>query len=362
MAYILERSILPGNKEFVDKAVASLNPQKRATYEQKQQAIKEAYSEFMVDPKSSKMRALAAQRAEIIDLRIFAKFPWLDFFQVKELRGNEMPMYHVKGNRPDVPVSIVSNDGGSATTIYSDSYGTVTFPLYQLETDKVMVPIWDLVQGFVDRSDEINEDLERAQYKKMSKMAKTAIDACFGAFTDAGDPKDVTWFLDPDIKNPPTTNDIDVSVACAGKLKVDLFKAILKHFASMGKSIRAVYLPAARKFDLLDWVTVTGSDVTKAVDTIPEYLQEQIWKNAGAASGGILPPMIFTNVLEGETSGEIYAYAVTDQAPGILYQKPEGHWVRVKEEDRWFSHQKFFTASFVIPNHMRPEIARFKIG
>ena len=362
MAYILDRSILPENKRFIETATASLNPQKRATHEQKKKAIAEAYKEFYEDPRSPKMKALAAQRSEVVDLRVYAKFPWLDFFKVKTLRGSEMPKYHVKGNHSDVPVTVVSNDGGGATTWYSDNYGTVTFPLYQMETDKVMVPVWDLVQGFIDRSDEVNEDLERSQYKTMSRMAKTAIDQCFGAFAFAGNPELVTVYLDPEIKNPPNTNDIDVSAACGGRIKIDLFKAALRHFSSLGKNIRAIYLPASRKLDLLDWVSITGTDITRAGDTIPQYLQEEIWKNAGAAAGGILPPIVFTNVLEGEVPGKICAYAVTEDAPGILYQKPEGHWTRVKEEDRWFSHQKFFTASFAIPEHKRLEIARFTFG
>lgn len=362
MAYILNRNILPDNEHIVKTAIAALNPEKRATHEQKARFIKNAYEEFMNDPKSPKMKALAAQRSEVVDLRVFAKFPWLDFFKVQTLKGSEMPMYHIKGNRSEIPVTVVSNDGGGATTLYSDSYGNVTFPLYQLETDKVMVPTWDLVQGFVDRSDEVNEELEQSQYKKMCRMAKAALDGCFGDFVWSGNPEAVTAFLDPDIKNPPTTNTIDVSTECGGKFTINAVKAVLKHFNALNKKVRAIYIPAARQLDLLDWVTITGSDIANAADTIPKYLQEEIWKKGGQAAGGIIPPIVATNILEGEQEGEIFAYAVTDNAPGILYQKPEGHWTRTKEEDRWMTHQKFFTASFVVPNHLRTEIARIKLG
>lgn len=348
MATILQRSILPANRALYDDIHRKLNPEVKATYEQKVEALQKAvaYQQGLTEYDN--------QRMKIIDLMVRAKMIGMDFFRVETLTGSQMPMYRTKNARSRIPITVVSNMGGSATTLWSDGYGQVSFNLGQMESDIVEYDRWDLVQGFVEKSAEVNDDLAYSLEYKMDDMAWVALNACFGSF-DA-----TTWILDAKIKNPPTTNDIDISDSCKGKLTKDLFKGVLDHFDRMEKTVRAIYVPASRRHDVLDWMSVATSDVNSNI-IVPTNVTDQIWRTAQLPEGGVIPPIIFTNMLEGET-GNIYCYAVTSQPCGILYQKPEGHWTETISNRRKYSTQSFITASFVIPAYFKPEIARFQIG
>ena len=50
------------------------------------------------------------------------------------------------------------------------------------------------------------------------------------------------------------------------------------------------------------FVSVTDAGLTNtALDTVPTDVARDIW-GTGNISGGLIPPMVFTNVLEGENS------------------------------------------------------------
>jgi hypothetical protein len=143
-------------------------------------------------------------------------------------------------------------------------------------------------------------------------------------------------------------------------LTKSLFKSITEHFDRVGKPIRAVYLPSARKHDLFDWVSVTDA-TSSAADTITPEVQNEIWKN-GLPGGKLMPNMVFTNMLEGVTKGSIYGYAITDEAPGYFFQKPAFHSVDEKDEGAWHYAQMVSTGSFVIPAYRKMNLLKFKIG
>ena len=344
-----QRSILPGNAKNYKEAIAALDPKNRATDEQKREFLKQAMAI------ETKRNEYDKQRDLIVDLIVRANMIGQDFFQTVELTGSQVPMYRYKNTREAIPVNRVANFGKGATVLYTDSYGSTSVTLQQHETAEVVYPKWDLVQGFVDKSEEVNQDLAYYETDYLDDMAWTALGSAFGSFTST------TWILDSKIKDAPTTNDIDLSSECEGEITKSLFQGIVDHFARLEKPIRAVYLPGSRKGDIFNFVSVSGTDVG-AAETIPAEVQAEIWRSGNLSQGGLVPPMIFTNMLDGTTSGSIYAYAVTYTPCGYFYQKPEGHWTTTKEDGRFFKTQKFFTGVFDVPAYLKPEIARFKIG
>jgi hypothetical protein len=348
LAKILEKSLLPANERYMKSVASVLNPANPLSYDAKSEKLKEAMS----DPE--KMKAYAALRTELVNLKVNANTIGLEFFEKRELRPDEVPAYEIEDEVDPIPITVVSTLGGSATTIYSDSRQLATFPLGFLESDWVRANRFDLIQGIVDRSDRINQKISESLDDQMDDMAWIAINACFGLFGPT------TWILDPKIKNAPTTNDIDLSNTCQGRVTKDLFKGISEHFDRMGKPVRAVYLPAARRHDLFDWVSVTDG-INQATDTVPTSVTEEIWRK-GTAGGALIPPIRFTNVLEGEVADSIYAYAVTDEAPGYFFQKPFLHMTDEKTEGYWYKAKTTITASFVIPPYRMQNVARFKIG
>lgn len=346
--FIINRSMLPANEKTYKQVFASLNPQDGLSEAEKSEKLRELFA--TVDGRQQ----LASLRTEVVNLKVRANMIGMDFFQLIELRPDEVPAYEIEAETANIPITAISNLGGSAVTVYSDSLGRATFPLGMMESDWVKCQRMDLVQGFVDRSEKINQKISESLANKLDDMALVARDAAFGAF-DAN-----VWLLDPKIKNAPTTNDIDLSTDCAGKFTKDAIKGIAEHFDRIGKPVRALYVPAARKHDLLDWVSVSGTDITAGA-TVPAAVQEEIWRT-GKVTGSLIPPIVFSNVLEGETAEGIYCYAVTDQPAGYFFQKPAFHLTDEKIEGMFYQAKTLVTGSFVIPPYRRMNIARFKLG
>jgi hypothetical protein len=343
--FIVERSLLGQNQEVFRQAVAKLNTKSNLT-------DKERFDLYHSKDYQSK----AALRTEAVDLRVLAKMIGLDFFERIELAHDEVPGYELDDPRPRIPVTVVSQFGGSAQTIWSANNTRTLFELGLLESDRVKTQRFDIYQGFVNKNDKLNRDIAESITDKLDDMAWVAIEAGIGAL-DAN-----TWILDGKIKNAPTTNSIDLSADCQGKLNKAFFKGVSEHFDRVGKPIRAVYIPSARKSDLYDFVSVTDAGLTNtALDTVPADVARDIW-GTGNISGGLIPPMVFTNVLEGETPGSIYAYAITNEAPGYFFQKPAFHLTDEKDEGAWHYAQTVLTGSFVIPAYRKMNIAKFKIG
>jgi hypothetical protein len=342
--FIIERSVLNANQDIVNKAKASLSNKSKLSDVEKFKA----YNEL-------DYKAKAALRTEVVDLKVNYNMIGLDFFERIELQPDEVPAYEVESTRARIPVDIVSQFGAPAQTIWSSNNARTLFELGMIESDRVRTQRFDLYQGFSNRNDKLNKDIADSVAYKLDDMAWVAVAAGIGALANG-----TNWVLDTKIKNAPTTNDLDLSAECDGKLTKYLFKSITEHFDRIGKPIRAVYLPAARKHDLFDWVSVSDA-TTAATDTIPSAIQEEIWKN-GLPGGALMPPCVFTNMLEGETAGSIYAYAVTNEAPGYFFQKPAFHVTDENDEGAWHYAQTIITGSFVIPAYRKMNIARIKIG
>lgn len=343
---IVEKFILPGNRERYVDAVAKLN--QKTPKEEKEAYLREVFA-YENGPK---VREYDRLQTEVVDLYVQANLIWPSFFEYRELKGSEMPVYATDVPRPDIPVNQVSNLGGSNQVLWTDAYGRVNFDLRQHETAIVKYPRWDVVQGFVDKSEKVMRDLNRSVERYLNTMAQTAILGQFGAFTNN------TWVLDPAIQDAPTTNDLNLVATCNGRITKDLFKAIVQHFDSMEKEVIAVFVPAARRHDALDWVSVSGFDIGAAA-TIPEAIQEATWKTGKLPQGGLVPPMQYTNILPGRVA-PVYVYAIAGPI-GYFYQKPEGHESYTRLVGRFWETQTFFTGSFICPAYLAPNIVRIRI-
>jgi hypothetical protein len=344
--FIVDRSLLGANQNVYKQAIAKLN-----TASTSKMTDQEKFEKYQ----SLDYKAKAALRTEAVDLRVKANMIGMDFFELKTLEPDEVPVYEVEASRPRIPITVVSQFGGSAETVWSDNLSRAAFELGMLESNRCRVQRFDLYQGFTNKNNKLNTDISESLTNQLDDMAWVAVEAGIG-YLDAN-----TWILDAKIKNAPTSNLLDLSAECQGKLTKNLFKALKEHSGRVGRRLRAVYLPGAREQDLFDWVSVTDGVTNTAADTVPASVQEQIW-NSGSTGGFLMPPTIFTNVLEGETEGSIYGYAILDQAPGYFFQKPAFHMTDEKDEGIWHYAQTVITGSFVIPAYRKQNIIKFKIG
>jgi hypothetical protein len=347
----IQRSILPANEKIWKEAQAKFN-QSGKTREEKSELLKEVFA-FDAGPK---IVGYDKMQTAIIDLYVRANNFWLDFFEYRTLSGSEIPKYYEKSLPVKIPINVVSNLGGYSTITYTDGMTPVTFDMDMYQSDIVKYPKYDLRQGFVDRSEEVNNRLKESVDDKLDTLAETAFGTIFGAFTAN------TWILDSKIKNPPTTNDFDLRASCNGKINKNLFRAIINHGARMEKGVRAVYLPSARRGDEFDWVSVSGADVA-ALATVPVSVAEEIWRSGQLPSGALIPPCVYTSRLEGETPDGIYVYVVYgDQPLGYFYQKPEIHYTETESVRLFFETYTAFTGAVIVPNYLKSNAARFLIG
>jgi hypothetical protein len=345
--------ILQCNQADVKKAIAALNKPEaeRTPYEKKKEALMKACAS------REEMIAYAAARTDVIDLNIKAKMIGTQFFQTRTLKGAELPQYITKGARANIPVYYLSTYGGNGTMVYSNTQGIVDIPLNFLATDKVKSPKASLFYGNVDFSEEINEELAYNMLKQLDSMAWTALNTAFGAFDSN------VMLADSLIKDLPTTNDIDLSDVCAGKITPDLYKAILKHFYALGKIPYAVYIPSARAADHLDWVSIIGTNGDPSKTIAPD-VQAEIWRSGGLNMGASwIPKIVPTNMLDGTTLDQIYVYVISTEPVGFFYEKPELHTTVVDDrEPLFYEHYELRTGAFVVPAPLRVNIARFKLG
>lgn len=347
-------SVLPCNQEMVDQAIASLQAPSKLTIEQKREALYNALKD------QSAMQEYAKQRVPVINLYVKAHTIGTDFFQVQTLRGSEIPMYISQGAKPRIPITVMSDWGGFAQRIYTDTQGIVQFGLGYIASDVIKTPKISLVQGRIDKSAEINEQIAISLADKLDDMAWAALNTAFGEFDTS------VMQLDPKLKNIPTTNDLDFSATCNGKITKDFYKGIVDHFARLNLRIRKVYVPAVRLGDHLDWVSVSGAqtDDVLASETIPASVQEKIWQSGGLNLGASwIPEIQPSNVLEGETEDEIYCYVVTDQPIGYAFEKPEIDIVYTNDSDPLF-YETYMTKAiaYAVPAPNRKNIARVLIG
>jgi hypothetical protein len=340
---IKDRSILKCNEEMLKQVTASINVKNNKTEQQKIEEYNKM--DYM---------AKAKARVEFVNKNVLFNMLGMEFFEYKELQPDEVPGYELDDPRPRIPVNVVSQFGVPAQVIWSANQSRTLFELNMIESAVCKTQRWDLYQGFTNNNAKLNKDLNDSLTYKLDDMAWVSVATMIGALDS-----DV-WILDSKIKNAPTTNDLDLSNECQGRLTKSLFESITEHFDKIGRPIRVVYLPAARKHDLFRWVSVSDSN-TPATETITPEVQNQIWNN-GMPGGYLMPPVVFSNMLEGEAEGSIYGYALTNEAPGYFFQKPAFHMTDEKDVGIYHEAQSFITASFVAPKYRRMNILRFKIG
>lgn len=348
----LTRSILPVNQRLVNEAIKKLNPENPMDRGNKEKMLREIFA-YENGPKVVGYDKL---RTEIIDLYVRANNFYLSFFEYRTLTGAEIPKYYEKSLPFTIPINIVSNLGGVNTITYTDGTTPIYFTLDMFQTDAVKYAKYDLLQGFVDKTADIDEALRNSVDDYIDTIAKTGFDLSFGAFGAHH------WVLDSRIKNPPTTNDIDLSATCGGLVTKDVFRTAVAHFASMGKKCRVVYLPASRRGDVYDWVSVTDTATVGAYDTVPTTVTEEIWRTGELPAGAMIPPHVWSNRLEGETAGSIYAYAFSDGPIGYFYQKPEIHRTATKDDFLYWETRSAFTGTVVAPSYLLTNALRIKLG
>jgi hypothetical protein len=99
--------------------------------------------------------------------------------------------------------------------------------------------------------------------------------------------------------NPPingaSTNDLDLSCECQGRVTDYVFRTTLEHYARLEMPIYAIYIPKKRKYDIYRWIPIHIIDNTLVVANHEASRKIRILE---------------VEDLEGEICGKIYCHAV----------------------------------------------------
>ena len=203
------------------------------------------------------------------------------------------------------------------------------YDVYPIKTDKVHYPIRSVVQGNINKSDEVNADLEFSYRNRLDSEWMTLWQGIFtAAFTD-----NTVYRLHPRVSasSIPTTNIVDASAE--GALTVGAIKMLFAHCLKADVIPRVMYCNPTDMTAIWDWTPVvagySGGDKVAAADVLSLEKHAELMRS-GKIDNLFGYPVVFKpmNTL---SSGSIYV--ATNKPAGYFYYKPGMEKVRYWSED-----------------------------
>lgn len=342
---------LPVNASTVKQAREALASAPAAPEEARRQLV------IKSDNDATARQELAAARVPRIRLDVLAQNMAMDFFEYTPLQDNEVPQY-ISESDMSVGVSYLSEYGGGPSMIWTGTQNIATVPLYMITSDKVYVPRMSVLQGILREQDRANQRAAYTLSRKIDKDLMTLLAANLGVF--GAD----TFVLDEDIKNVPTTNDLDWSADLEGKLQKVFFQRLFDHFDRLGKTIQNIYVPTTLPKTMWEWVGVVSSTDATAANTVDPLTQREILQT------GVVQQMfgrkfnlVPKNTLSGD-AGSTYVWVSTTEPAGYFYDKAALSGTELLNDRRpqFDGFQTYMTIGQAIPAPMKTNFARIKVG
>lgn len=322
------KRVLPNNVEMLKESENLIKSKASVDSGKKKEFIKSLATD------GSAQKSYAESLIPKVDLNLWANTIASDFFNVGTIGLGE-PLFYELDYEIDagMPIYFMSQNGGSVQETFVTDGDVVRLHPYLIKAPRVHMNKMTLKQGALQGEEKLRRRMERNMDKFIDKDLWSVLRAGLSSdlVTDMG------IELDEDVKNFPSTNDIDAKAE--GGLTLDVFKALADHFNRVGRRIRNIYVPSNRLSDIYDWVSIPagyddGSGVS-ADSVVPSYLAEQIVKS-GQLNGvfGYQVNLIPTNVLDGTPSG-----SNTEVEMWVSTEAPAGEMRNVRDIDSTFTEQ-----------------------
>lgn len=302
----LNPTLLPVNASLIEPRLQALaNARSKVSRDDRRKTLMDTYGN------EEKARAYAALRKEILSISVLPDLVASEIFELRPLAKDERILLQTT-KRGEYNVRTVDHHGGVPKDEWVFPDSQATYDVYKVSTDEVFYPVDSLIQGNLDASERVNEDLRFDYESKIDLDVWTLWLSTFGNFP-AG-----TYDLHSRIAtgNVPTTNII--TVTSEGGITLSVMKSLLSHMLLINRRIRTIYVSPQDMPDIWDWTPVAVASGSVA-DVINQPLHQQI------QTSGVVNQLFGYNVQWKplNTLAANAMYVTTDQPSGLLYYKPD---------------------------------------
>lgn len=287
------KSILPCNRKYVEKSIASLiegrfDRDNEEDLEKYRNLLKKAWGESgtnVTDESQKAWRELADYMEFELNYDIPAS-PWcLGAFQQVNLQDGQLPLFKTPYTDLErFTVRSMALDGTAEMAQWKNSRSVSSIEMEYVTTPQVEFRDMDLQTGDVNQMDKYKAKLQHSMDMYLDGLAKTNIDASL-VVSGLRDMFNVETGLDPTVI--PDTNYLDLNGSDAGVLTIEKIKAILLHVLKFGMlgyadekfTISNIQVSPHNAFDHWNFTDLV-SDVTNADPTtvVPTPVREAIFQ------------------------------------------------------------------------------------
>ncbi|MFW6029202.1 MAG: hypothetical protein ACOCRO_02990 [Halanaerobiales bacterium] len=350
-------SLLENNKKkILAKAKETEKNKKAVSKKQKRQYLKAiANDDYIELPNGKKVKAREAYAEALVEnttVGIEAQLVFTEFLNMESLSPPEDPLYYTLDQplTEDGKLYEISQHGGTPREmVIQKEKDIVRITPYEITSDEESMSKWSLKQGDLTNEEAMRNRVAKAIAKKEETDSKTLLEN--GLFTDIDDVDGV--YIEDEVEEYPTANDLDLT--SEEGLTLEVFKQIAKHFDMLGKTVRNVYIPSNRRYDLWDWLSIPagyddGSDVD-ADTVIPQGLHEEVVRT-GTVNNlfGYPVNLVPLNTLNGSSGSSVYAWVATNDPAGEYRDIPAYSSVFRDEDAR----RVYFTENRVLAMFQTP--------
>lgn len=307
--------VLPENQRLMAPAIAA-REEARKQWKNEDRAAK--WKETYGNPE--KAAEFAAHRIESFNLTINPELIASELFEFVPL--GEGDRIQINTTYDDTyEVKEINQMGQMPHTDWVNKDTVAMRDVYMIQTELVTYPLMDIVQGNINKSDEVNRNLNFSYMNKIDLDVWTLFTSIFtAAFTT-----NTVYRLNSRVvaANIPTTNIVDAS--SEGALTVKALKMLLAHCEKAGVEPRVLYMSVQDKSDMWDWTPAISSYAAYTTGApydptqiVPNDKYAEIWNSGKITS--IFGYPITIRTLNWLDTGKVYV--ATNKPSGKLYYKP----------------------------------------
>jgi hypothetical protein len=311
-------TLLPQNKErIVSRAEKRKEEQGKVSKAEKKKIITSLASNKKIQT------AYAAKVANKTSVGIEGQLVFTDFFNMGTIGLDEPLIYTLDEPVEEAVINEISTHGGNPRETVINNTDYVQVSPYEISSPTRSMSKFSLRQGDISTEEKMLRGIEKGLAKRLDKDAKAILEA--GITNNLAGIKGIN--VDPDVYDFPASNVLDFTAE--GKVTLNVLKGIAAYMSVLGKKIRNVYIPATRRTDVWDFLSLPagysdGSGVT-ADSVVPQSLHEQVIRTGTLSNVfGYNMNLIPVNTLNGDpANGEVALWVSTTEAAGEYREIPK---------------------------------------
>lgn len=282
-----------------------------------------------------------------------------DMFDMGTMSIGDGPLYYTIDDRVDPNqrgrvLEMVEHGGAPRETIIQNGNIVRVTPYVITSPEEEMVK-FNLRQGDISNMNAMETRVEEGMAARIDDDAWKILEN--GLTTDLTNVDGI--YIDDRIQEYPTSTDIDLSNSGGTDegLSLKTMKTVASHFDQLGIPVENVYIPANRREDLWNWLSIPagysdGSGIT-ASDVVPSDIHSSVIRTGSVNNlFGYNMNLIPLNTLNGTAAnGPVYIWVSTSAPAGVFREIPEvGSTYTHEDAEKVYYQQSRGIAMFQTPN------------